>query len=106
MPSNLTFCRSKAGVGRVRAQTSILDRLMAFASDLALNIYRLKGRFLPHGRCRTILLHKVGSDIAFENSLEPFETSEFVAIGTKPDFNSQQIGHVWARLTQRSNVPQ
>jgi G3E family GTPase len=82
-----------------------LDRLMAFASDPALNIYRLKGRFrLADGR--TILLHKVGSDIAFENSLEPFETSEFVAIGTKPDFDSEQTGHVWATLTQRPNVPQ
>ena len=81
-----------------------LDGLMAFANDPALNIYRLKGRFrLTDGR--TILLHKVGSDIAFENSLEPFETSEFVAIGAKPDFNSEQTGQVWARLTQRSNVP-
>lgn len=46
-----------------------LDSLLAFARDPALNIYRLKGRFrLTNGR--TIFLHKVGSEITFENTVE------------------------------------
>jgi G3E family GTPase len=82
-----------------------LDRLMAFARDPALNIYRLKGRFrLTDGR--TILLQKVGSEIAIENAVGRFESSDFVAIGTKADFNPQHTGHAWNRILQRPNMRQ
>jgi len=74
-----------------------LDRLTAFVKEPALNIYRLKGRFrLTDGR--TILLHKVGSEIVFENTVEAFQTSEFVAIGAKPDFSPEHTGHVWIKM--------
>lgn len=81
------------------------DKLMAFASDSALNIYRLKGRFrLADGR--TVLLHKVGSEITFEDTDEALEVSEFVAIGTKPDFNPEHTGRAWIRMIQRSIIHQ
>lgn len=74
-----------------------LDRLVAFANDPSLNIYRLKGRFhLADGRM--ILFQKVGSEIAVENASEPFENSEFVAIGTKPEFSPDRADHAWAEL--------
>jgi len=77
-----------------------LDRLMAFARDPALDIYRLKGRFrLADGRA--ILLHKVGSEITIEDTAETFEMSEFVAIGAKPDFNPEHIGHAWTRTIRQ-----
>jgi G3E family GTPase len=89
---------SWAGVERVD-----LDRLMAFASDPALHIYRLKGRFrLIDGR--TILLHKVGSDVTFEIADETSETSEFVAIGAKPDFNSDHAGQAWTHIIRRPDI--
>jgi hypothetical protein len=70
---------------------------MAFAGDPALNIYRLKGRFrLIDGRM--ILLHKVGADIAFENVEVALEQSQFVAIGTKPDFNRAHTAHAWTEI--------
>jgi G3E family GTPase len=82
-----------------------LDRLMAFARDPALNIYRLKGRFrLTDGR--TILLQKVGSEIAIENAVGRFESSDFVAIGTKADFNPQHTGHAWNRILRRPKTHQ
>lgn len=77
-----------------------LDRLMAFAGNPSLKIYRLKGRFrLTDGR--TILLHKVGSEITFENTAEALEQSEFVAIGAKPDFSSRQTGREWIIAIRR-----
>jgi G3E family GTPase len=79
-----------------------LDRLMAFAGDPALNIYRLKGRFrLTDGRM--ILLHKVGSDLTFENTDMAFEKSQFVAIGTKPNFNPAHAVHAWTRIIGHPN---
>jgi G3E family GTPase len=75
------------------------DRLLAFASDPALNIYRLKGRFrLTDGRA--ILLHKVGSEITSENTTGTLETSHLVAIGTKPDFNIDRTDNAWAKVIQ------
>lgn len=80
-----------------------LDRLMAFARDPALNIYRLKGHFrLTDGR--TILLQKVGSEVAVENTVGTFESSDFVAIGTRSDFNPEHTGHAWTRILQGSNI--
>jgi G3E family GTPase len=74
-----------------------LDGLMAFAGDPALNIYRLKGRFrLTDGR--TIVLHKVGSEITFENTVEALDESEFVAIGAKPHFNPEQTNLAWTKM--------
>jgi G3E family GTPase len=79
------------------------DKLMAFAGDSALNIYRLKGRFrLIDGR--TIVLHKVGSDITFEATDEGLETSEFVAIGANPDFNPEHTDRAWTQTIQRSST--
>ena len=76
------------------------DKLMAFASDPALCIYRLKGRFrLTDGR--TILLHKVGSEIAFEDTVEACDGSEFAAIGAKPNFNSDHVGQTWTKMMAR-----
>lgn len=76
------------------------DGLMAFARDPSLNIYRLKGRFrLTDGR--TILLHKVGSEVAFEDQVEPFDSSEFVAIGTKSDFNPEHTRLAWTKMMSR-----
>ncbi|MBS0529551.1 MAG: GTP-binding protein [Proteobacteria bacterium] len=80
-----------------------LDRLMAFARDPALSIYRLKGRFrLTDGR--TILIHKVGSEIAVESEIGTSETSEFVAIGTKPAFNTHRTDDAWTKTIRDSNV--
>jgi G3E family GTPase len=77
------------------------DSLMAFARDPALNIYRLKGRFrLTDGR--TILLHKVGSEITSENTDETLEKSELVVIGTKPNFNINHTNKAWAEMIQRN----
>lgn len=74
-----------------------LDGLMAFARDPALNIYRLKGRFrLTDGR--VIVLHKVGSEITFENTADAPGESEFVAIGAKPDFNPKHTNLAWTRM--------
>ena len=82
-----------------------LDRLMAFARNPALNIYRLKGRFrLITGE--TILLHKVGSEITFENTVEGFEKSEFVAIGARPGFNPEHTAHAWTRIIRGPNGAQ
>src|SRR6185437_1930325 len=76
------------------------DRLVAFARDPALHIYRLKGRFrLTDGR--TILFQKVGSEIAVANAVGTFESSEFVAIGTRSDFNPEHTGHAWTTILQR-----
>jgi G3E family GTPase len=76
------------------------DRLMTFVRDAALNIYRLKGRFrLTDGR--TIVLQKVGSDIAVEYMVGTFESSEFVAIGTRPDFNPACTADAWTTMVQR-----
>ena len=80
-----------------------LDRLMAFARDPALNIYRLKGRFrLTDGR--TVLLHKVGREITFEDAAEAFEKSEFVAIGTRPCFNPARTGQAWTQVLNCPNT--
>ena len=74
-----------------------LDRLMVFARNPALNIYRLKGRFrLITGE--TILLHKVGSEVTFENTAEESGKSEFVAIGAEPGFNPERTAHVWTKI--------
>jgi G3E family GTPase len=71
-----------------------LDRLLAFAGNPALNIYRLKGCFhLTDGRM--ILLHKVGSDVTFEDTDVAFEKSQCVAIGAKPDFDPAHTAHAW-----------
>lgn len=79
-----------------------LDRLLAFARNPELNIYRLKGRFrLTDGRA--ILLQKVGSEIAVENTVEALKSSHFVAIGPKSNFNPEYTGHVWATMIQMSN---
>jgi G3E family GTPase len=78
------------------------DRLLAFARNATLNIYRLKGYFrLTDGT--TILLHKVGSDVTFENVEVAFEISQFVAIGTKPDFSPELTSHAWTEIIRQSN---
>jgi G3E family GTPase len=77
-----------------------LERLVAFAEDPSLNIYRLKGRFrLTDGRM--VLFHKVGPEITFEDAAEPFEKSEFVAIGTRPRFNPEHTGQAWTRILRQ-----
>jgi G3E family GTPase len=74
-----------------------LDELIAFASDPSFHIYRLKGRIrLNDGR--SILIHKVGADIAFEDTVETFENSEFVAIGVKPDFDPVRTEAAWLAI--------
>ncbi len=74
-----------------------LDRLMAFARDPALNIYRLKGRFrLTNGT--TILLQKVGSEITVDDINEPLKESEFVAIGPRPNFNAEHTDDTWTNI--------
>jgi G3E family GTPase len=81
-----------------------LARLMAFARDTALNIYRLKGYFrLTDGR--TIVLQKVDSDITFENTGLVFEKSQFVAIGTRPDFSPEQTKNAWIEMIRHTNKP-
>jgi G3E family GTPase len=77
-----------------------LDRLIAFAGDPALDIYRLKGRFrLTDGRM--VLFHKVGPEITFEDAAEAFEKSEFVAIGARPRFNPERTGRMWTQTLRR-----
>lgn len=79
-----------------------LDKLLAFAGDPSLNIYRFKGRFhLTDGR--RIVFQKAGSDIVVENASEPFETSECVAIGAKPEFNSDRASRAWADMIRHLN---
>jgi G3E family GTPase len=81
-----------------------LARLMAFARDTALNIYRLKGYFrLTDGR--TIVLQKVDSDITFENTGLVFEKSQFVAIGTRPDFSPEHTKNAWIEMIRHTNKP-
>ena len=81
-----------------------LDRLMAFAGDPALNIYRLKGYFhLTDGRM--IVLHKVGSNVTFETANVARDKSQFVAIGTKPDFNPQGTDKAWTQIIKRPKAP-
>jgi G3E family GTPase len=76
------------------------DRLFAFARDPSLNIYRFKGRFhLTDGRM--IVFHKAGSEIVVENAGEPFANSECLAIGAKPEFNSDRASRAWADMIRR-----
>jgi G3E family GTPase len=81
-----------------------LDTLTAFASDPALNIYRLKGRFHLADGSR-ILLHKVGSEIAFEISDELFDRSEIIAIGVKPGFDPERTDAAWTGLIKHPDTP-
>lgn len=77
-----------------------LDSLLAFTGNPALNIYRLKGCFhLTDGRM--ILLHKVGSNVTFENTDLALEKSQCVAIGAKPDFSSAHLAHAWIETIKR-----
>lgn len=76
------------------------DKLIAFTQDPALSIYRLKGRLhLSDGR--SIVLHKVGSELAIEDAVGAFETSELVAIGTRPDFNPARVQAAWMQRVLR-----
>ncbi|MGH6679215.1 MAG: CobW family GTP-binding protein [Bradyrhizobium sp.] len=80
------------------------DKLIAFAQDSALNIYRLKGRLhLNDGR--SIVLHKVGSGLAIEDAVGTFETSELVAIGTAPAFDPARVQAAWMQLILRPGAP-
>lgn len=73
------------------------DKLIAFTQDPALSIYRLKGRLhLSDGR--SIVLHKVGSELAIEDVASAFENSELVAIGTKPGFDPARVEAAWMQL--------
>jgi G3E family GTPase len=81
-----------------------LDRLVAFAGDAALNIYRLKGYFrLTDGRM--IVLHKVGSDVTLENTSAVFEKSQLVAVGARPGFSPERTDNVWTKVIGPPNVP-
>jgi len=79
------------------------DKLIAFTQDPALSIYRLKGRLhLSDGR--SIVLHKVGPELAIEDAVGAFETSELVAIGTRPDFNPAQVQAAWMQHVLHSGA--
>ena len=74
------------------------DKLLAFARDESLHVYRLKGRFrLADGTA--IVLQKVGSNVDIESTSNNFKTSEVVAIGAKPHFEPRRIESAWATLT-------
>ncbi len=80
------------------------DDVLSFANDPALNIYRLKGRLhLKDGQ--SIVLHKVGSEIAIEQARSAFERSELVAIGAKPGFDPSRLEVGWAHLVSSSPTP-
>ncbi|MGH6778325.1 MAG: CobW family GTP-binding protein [Bradyrhizobium sp.] len=86
------------GVDRIDA-----DELIAFTQDSVLSIYRLKGRLhLSDGR--SIVLHKVGSEVAIEDAIGTFETSELVAIGTGPAFKAARVQAAWMQLILRSRA--
>lgn len=81
-----------------------IDRLMAFARDNTLKIYRLKGCFrLMDGR--KVVLHKVGSDVMCENTSVAFEKSQLVAIGAKPDFSPARMDKAWTEIISRPSKP-
>lgn len=76
------------------------DKLIAFAQDSALNIYRLKGRLhLSDGR--SIVVHKVGSELAIEEAVGTFDKSELVAIGIRPAFDPARVQAAWIQLILR-----
>jgi len=73
------------------------DRLIGFARDASLHAYRLKGRLnLTDGG--SIVLHKVGPELAVEETGKAFDLSELVAIGARPEFDPALLNAAWARV--------
>jgi hypothetical protein len=90
---------SWSGIDRIDA-----DKLIAFAQDSALSIYRLKGRLhLSDGR--PIVVHKVGPELAIEDTVGTFDKPKLVAIGTAPAFDPARVQAAWMQLILRSGAP-
>lgn len=44
------------------------------------------------------MVHKVGADIAVEETSEDFEISELVAIGARPEFDPERLKTAWEHM--------